>query len=634
MHSSIQGFQTKISAFALALFLAGLWMLLRGYHGIIEDGQIYAFQAIARIHPQLASDLYLQNTSQDRFTAFSPFYALAIEVLGLEHAARLLTLLFTFWFLAAAFSAARAIAGRDRAWLAVACLLITAGNYGGSGVFRFAEDFLTARLPAEALIVTSLLSYLRGRKGLAVEVATLALFVHPLVALPGLLLLLCLSLPNQMIVVGACGSILATSAIASVAANVSWASGVLPMMDPAWLGVVQERSQFLFLQLWSFRDWTLNARPFFCLALTALAVRDGRIHKLCVAAAIVGATGLAVAAVASLIGPIALLVQGQAWRWVWITVFMSILLLPATLLQIWRDKKCGPLCSLLLVMGWTLTATNGLACVSLALVLWTTRRTISDRIARVFRWLFLALLVAAMAWVVVEFCGFATSIHVTGEALLGAMQSKDTFALRFSAALLVAMVWRLARIKNMRSQVLLASALFAMVIFDLPAALKEPRTRGAAADIAEFSDWERAIPPASTVLVAPARDVGAFVWFTLGRPNYLAIDQSAGVVFSRETALEVQRRSQVLLPLMDPNWKILTKLSAAAANKRNSEAPPRPLTALSLRRICSDSQLGFVISPENIGFAPIVHDSPGPWKGWSLYDCHKARAPLEEGTLM
>jgi hypothetical protein len=629
MHSSIQGFHTKISALTLGLLLTGLWLLLRGYHGITDDGQIYAFQAIARIHPHLASDLYLQNTSQDRFTVFSSFYAWFIEALGLENAARLLTLLFTAWFLAAAFSAARAIGGRDCAWLAIACLLITAGSYGGSGVFRFAEDFLTARLPAEALIATSLLCYLRGRKHLAVAVAIVALLVHPLIALPGLLLLLCLSLPNQMIVIGALGGILATLAIASVAANVSWTSRVLPMMDPEWSGVVQERSQFLFLQHWSFRDWTLNARPFFCLILTALAVRNERIHKLCVAAVTVGATGLAVAAVASLIGPIALLVQGQAWRWVWITVFISILLLPATVMQIWRDKRCGPLCSLLLIAGWTLTATNGLVCVSLALVLWTTRTTIGDRKARLLRWLFLALLVGTAAWMLVQYYRFATSIRLPGESLLRAAQLSDTFALRFSAVLFVAMVWRLARINNIWSQILLAGALFAMVIFNLPAALKETRTLGTVGDIAEFSDWEKAIPPTSTVLVTPARDVGAFVWFTLGRPNYLALDQSAGVVFSRDTALEIQRRSQVLLPLMDPNWKILTKLRAAAADKPKSESAFRPLTAQSLRLVCSDTQLAFVISPENIGFEPLRHENTGAWRGWNLYDCRKARPQSE-----
>ena len=144
--------------------LVTLW-LLYGYHGLTGDGQIYAFQAFARLHPQLATDLYLQNTSQDQFTLFSPLYAWCIGLLGLENAARLLTLLFTLWFLTAAWSFARAVAGRDAAWLAVAFLLIIAGDYGGSGVFRILEPFLTARLPAEALIITALACQSAGGRG-------------------------------------------------------------------------------------------------------------------------------------------------------------------------------------------------------------------------------------------------------------------------------------------------------------------------------------------------------------------------------------------------------------------------------------------------------------------------------------
>ncbi len=149
-------FQSKFAAVPLALMLTALWLVMHGYHGLTGDGQIYAFQAFARLHPQLTTDLYLQNTSQDRFTLFSPLYAWCIGLLGLENAARLLTLLFTLWFLAAAWSFVRAVAGRDAAWAAVAFLLIVAGNYGGSGVFRILEQYLTARLPAEALIVTAL----------------------------------------------------------------------------------------------------------------------------------------------------------------------------------------------------------------------------------------------------------------------------------------------------------------------------------------------------------------------------------------------------------------------------------------------------------------------------------------------
>src|ERR1700734_1835054 len=159
MHSSPLGFQSKITTLSLTLMLVTLWLLMHGYHGLTGDGQIYAFQAFARIHPQLATDLYLQNTSQDQFTIFSPLYAWFIASLGLENAARLLTLLFTVWLLAVAWGLATAITNRGAAWLAVASLLIVAGDYGGSGVFRLLEPYLTARLPAEALIMTGVAFY-------------------------------------------------------------------------------------------------------------------------------------------------------------------------------------------------------------------------------------------------------------------------------------------------------------------------------------------------------------------------------------------------------------------------------------------------------------------------------------------
>ena len=134
------------------------------------------------------------------------------------------------------------------------------------------------------------------------------------------------------------------------------------------------------------------------------------------------------------------------------------------------------------------------------------------------------------------------------------------------------------------------------------------------------------MPPTSTVLVAPARDVGAFVWFTLGRPNYLALDQSAGVVFSRDTALEVRRRSEILLPLMDPNWKILSGLKAASGRGHKNATTTRPLTPEKLIQVCADPQLGFVISPGNVGFDPMPHDHAGDWRDWYLYDCRKVRS--------
>src|SRR5450432_1043473 len=97
MHPPGKTLQENILALAFTAMLLPLWLLMHGYQGLTADAQLYAFQAIARIHPQLATDLYLQNTSQDQFTIFSPFYAFFIAHLGLEGAARLLTVIFTAW---------------------------------------------------------------------------------------------------------------------------------------------------------------------------------------------------------------------------------------------------------------------------------------------------------------------------------------------------------------------------------------------------------------------------------------------------------------------------------------------------------------------------------------------------------
>ena len=171
----------------------------------------------------------------------------------------------------------------------------------------------------------------------------------------------------------------------------------------------------------------------------------------------------------------------------------------------------------------------------------------------------------------------------------------------------------------------LSAVLAALSLLIFPVAFRQARTLGAAAEIHEFADWENVIPPTDTVLVTPPRDVGAFVWFTLARPNYLALDQSSGVVFSRKTSLEVRRRSEVLLPLMDPDWKILTDLTKSGRGRKRA-ASTRPLTPQNLIAVCADSRLGFVISPENVGFDPLRHEHAGAWKNWNLYDCRKVRA--------
>jgi hypothetical protein len=602
---------------------------MHGYQGFAGDAQIYAFQALARIHTALSSDLYLQYSSQDRFTIFSPFYALFIGWLGLESAARLMTLFFTAVFFIGAWSLAAAISNRRAAWLAVAFLIIVSGDYGASGVFRLSEQYLTARLPAEALIVVAFACHARGMRGLGLLIALAAVPVHPLMAFPGVLLLACLAVPVPISLVCAIIGVALILGIALAAAALPAMSHVFVVMDKDWLEVVRERSQFLFPKLWLMHDWDINVRPFAYLSFMVTAMEDGRIRRLCIAGLLVGLAGLAVALIADFIEPIAVLVQGQAWRWVWIACFISVLLLPVTVLRVWRDDKCGPLCGVLLVCGWILSTVGGTVCVFLALILWLVRVHISDRAVPHFRWTAILVGIAAVAWAGGSSWAAVTSkLTSPSDGPIALNKVADAIGLKVCAASLFALLWWWLRESRIRWEPVSVCAVFLVSsIFLVPASFNQARPVGSPLDIEEFSDWRDAIPATSTVFVAPARDVGSFVWFTLGRPNYLALDQSAGVVFSRQTALEVRRRSEVLLPLTDATWKILSDIRSAS--DRKPKAPTRPLSAQALLQVCGDPQLGFVVSPQNVGFDPIRHQHSGAWQDWYIYDCIRIRSRAE-----
>ena len=331
-------------------------------------------------------------------------------------------------------------------------------------------------------------------------------------------------------------------------------------------------------------DMCRNARPFLSLSLSVLAIDDMRVRKMGTTAILVGAAGLTLALIASLVGPVAILLQGQAWRWVWVTSFASVLLLVPTLRALWRPDRCGLLCIPLVICGWAFSAIGGAICLAFALILWLVSDFVKNRVANYHR-----------------------KMRTLLESLW--FQAAGTFAFRIPAnrrALLLSLV---------------VGVLVAACLYRVPRALRDRTSIGTVAEIDAYSDWRRAIPPDANVLVAPVRNSAAFAWFTLQRSSYLTVDQSSGVVFSRATALEVRRRSQVLLPLMDPDWRLLSNFREAHSGGSKIANSLRPLTRERLMSICRDSQLNFVVAAENVGFEPLRHARPGGEPDWYLYDC-------------
>lgn len=603
--------------------LVALWLLTHQYLGLDGDARLYAFQALARIQPALGADVFLRYSSQDRFTVFSPLYAWCIESLGLQYAGMLLAIVCKVWFLTAAWWLARALLNSRMAFLATAALIIVVGRYGAYSVFQYSEDWVTARSLAEALVLTALAFYSHNFRLTGLLIAISALFVHPLMALPGILLLICLWAPTRIGVLGAAAGILASLTLAVVALLLPTAAQVFTVLDPEWLEVVRERSVHLFLQLWTIDDWKLNGKPFITLTIGVLAANDPRIRRLCVAAMLVGATGLAVALIASLLGPVAVLLQGQAWRWVWVTTFAAVLLLVPTAVRLWRDEQCGPICALLLVCGWTFTAVDGVLCTALALGLWLMRNRIPARHTRYLKWGAVMLGVIIVGWMVANGWDIALSRQtVSGRDPLAITRIRNFVGLDAFSVLFVGVLTYWIRKSN--SVVLLTMICLSFVTasaFALPGAFKNVLTTGAPSENMEFSDWRSAIPPGSNVFVVPSPKSASFAWFMLERPSYLSTDQSSGVVFSRPTELEIRRRAAVVLPLWDTNWQLEWRRSAVHGRAVGSSASSRPLTKQSLVAVCRDPNLGFVVAKENVGFDPIRHTRSGPWMDWNLYDC-------------
>jgi hypothetical protein len=608
--------------------LVTLWSLTHRYAGLGGDAALYAVQALAKIHSNLCNDLYLRNTSQDSYTLFSSFYAWWIRLLGLRIAAVSLAVAFKAWFFVAAWTLVRDLSNRHTAFLTVGFLIVAAGSYGAYGVFHYAEDWLTARSLAEPLVVTALVFYLRGARLVGASIACAALLVHPLMAFPGVLLLLCLWVSPRTSAVAATAAVLLLFALSL---NVSRPTSSLHylVMDPDWLEVVRERSQFLFLQLWRAADWKQNALPFLSLALSASVLDDPRARRLCGLAMLVGATGLAVALIASLTGPLTILLQGQAWRWVWLTGFVSALLLLPTVLELARRGNSGILSAILMISAWTIPAIDGATCMACALICWFWRGRINARAAAYLYWVNALLLGLIIAWVI-DRCwslGWSRS-SVNGEPWPW-VDVRELLGLKI---LSLAIVWSLASwLKASRSTAALAmvcAMLLAVSVIVLQGSLRDRDQEGTASQIREFSDWQNAIPADASVFVAPAHNSPKFAWFTLQRPSYLTVDQSSGVVFSRATALEVRRRAEVLLPLMNPDWRLLSNMTKARTGNGGDSTSIQPITRERLIGLCSDPQLNFVIARQNLGFDPIRHEGYGPWKDWNLYDCRRVIAGI------
>ncbi len=525
---------------ALVLLLCVItWMLSHGYLGLFHDSGLYTLQALARLTAgSLNKDVFLQWGSQDRFTLFSPLYAAAARLLGAEAAAAALTLVSQMALLGGAWLLARTLMPARLALYGLAVWVAIPGDYGTGRIFTCIEPFLTPRMAAEALVLAGLAIAFRSKIGPALALMALASLLHPIMAAAGAVALLCLK-PRALVLMAV---LAALAAVPPIMPESLWGR-----FDADWLRLVRDRSPYLFLRNWSLDDWARIAVSAATLVV-GIAVLDGRARRLCVAALVAMLGGLALSFIACDELHFVLFTQLQSWRWQWLGTVTAALFLPMILSSQWRAGLGGRTTALVLTAAW-LFASNGFAMTAAALALASLAgsRRLKPGEARLVFWGACALLAVAISWRLASNLQFTEAHHLDSTTPSWLRQVKS-FVRDGSAPLgLLLLVSWLARrpIPSRALPVLIAGAALAVAMLLPQTWAAWTRREFAPQRIAQFTAWRERVPPGAQVFW-PESPLSA--WVLLDRPSYLSVLQTSGLVFSRNTAMELERRAQRWLP--------------------------------------------------------------------------------------
>lgn len=600
---------SRVGLGVLLLLCLATWAISHSYEGLFHDARLYTLQALAHLHPDsLTQDVFLKYGSQDRFTLFSPIYATASRLLGIDHGAAALTLLFQVALVAGAYALARSVLSTSMALAGVAVLIAIPGEYGALRVFTCIEAFLTPRMAAEALVLAALAAALTSRRILGAALMVTAGLMHPVMAAAGVaaLFFALVAVPRPRLAVA--------MVFAGIAVLIALAFGSLSRFDDAWLILIDRRSPYLFLAHWQLDDWSGVAVCLSTLLLGNRALPDPSARILAGSIALTVVCGLAITLIGCDVLHLVLFTQAQPWRWQWLGVVVAALLLPNTLLALWTRDLAGRTATLLLSAAWIFgTNVNGLIAAVAALFALTVMNRLKPGEARLMAYGAVGLLVIAVVWRVATNLEFTDAMYME-PTLPWWFRKTVSFAHDgFAAMAIVALAWTLAH-RPRGGGVLLAigGLTLALCTALLPQIWKNwTELEYPASLIERYSSLREHIPSNADVFWP---DSPLSIWILLDRPSYISVTQTSGMVFSRPSAIELERRANALRAALPPatfmNWSAAGSMPA--------------LDQFQLSAVCDSGAVTFLVTSVDLGREPdaFVTALTGPAsKKVRLYRC-------------
>lgn len=592
----------RIAALAAAALAA--WLGAHAYQGVAHDGVLYAFQAAARGDAALREDLFLAFGGQERWTAFPALYHAVIEALGLVAASKAAVALGHALWLGGAFWLARSVAGPVAALFA---LVLAAGfdaKYGAGQVFGYGEGFATPRIFAEAAVLASLGFLLRDRLAPAAAVLAAGFALHPVIGLTGAglgFILVAAATPRLLW--------LAPAAMAGVAlagaAGIEPAAGLFRRFDAEWFAALE--GSYLFLVRWTLADWLSLGADLIALALAARLL-EGR------AAALFRAAGLAALVVLGLTALGAdmlrneLLTQLQPWRALWLVHALAAMGLGLAFMAATGRARLLILIFILAEALTGLSALGELAAFATGLAalgaVWLSGRAMGA-----------ALLFAAAG--VLALNVLMAAQRVAGFSAVYVQFGEATGAAHWLVWLIAPLAIGVAALALAGRAAAGAGLAAALVLAGFGAAEWDRR-----------SEWTRHAEAGGFAAPIPATGPvywlggGApmTIWFGMGRTSFTSSLQGAGGVFSRDAALEHQRR-EALVSAFDPN----TRNRLRGVNLIEPRAP----TLAEVRAICADAAAPAAVVTAD----PVAGLEGAAWRPGAGYHVVEAAAAPDGPTV-
>lgn len=325
---------------AASLALVALLFMTHAYTGIRHDSILYFGQALLQIEPStFEKDLFFEFGSQAQFTIFPRLMAWALEYGTPGQVSMGFTAVGLLLFFAASWALLRTLIPPDARWLAAAGLFTLAAfpsGYGAFSVFSYAEPFVTARSFAEPMALAALAVLALGRWGWAFVIAAIAALLHPLQALPALMVIwIDRALADRR---------WWWLAAAPFGALVMDLLGFMPFTrytqryDPEWLMWIAEPNRNVFLHQWPVQVWGQLAADVFLVwnfARLSSAGSAKRAARALLAAFVMAFTLNWVFAE----GLRYVFITGvQLWRVHWLLHWFAMATLPISLWMLWRMR--------------------------------------------------------------------------------------------------------------------------------------------------------------------------------------------------------------------------------------------------------------------------------------------------------